>query len=122
MEVEIDGHKTPFSKIYKIQNVDEPLDTNVVLWPNFTASNWNSYYMYSEVLHNDDKIKGIPLISKSDDYEELMYKKGTENELYYITDELDVPDHLQQADAHLLVSYDKDRLKGSDLKYEIYNL
>ena len=121
LEVEIDGHKTPFSKIYKIQNVNEPLDTNVVLWPNFTASNWNSYYMYSEVLHNDDKIKGIPLISKSDDYEELMYKKGTENELYYITDELDVPDHLQQADAHLLVSYDKDRLKGSDLKYEIYN-
>ena len=50
-----------------------------------------------------------------------MYKNGKENELYYITDELDVPDHLQQANAHLLVSYDKDRLKGSDLKYEIYN-
>ena len=61
-----------------------------------------------EVLHNDDKIKGIPLISKSNDFEELMYKNGKENQLYYITDELDVPDHLQQADAHLLVSYDKE--------------
>jgi hypothetical protein len=120
LEVEIDGHPTPFSKIYPVKNPEKPLDTNVVLWPNFIAKNWDHYYMYSEMLHNDKEIKAIPLISKKEDYEKLMYSQENKKKLYYLTDDLEKEDHLQQANAHLKVHYDEDKLKGSDLKYEIY--
>ena len=120
LEVEIDGHPTPFSKLYKVKNSEVPLDTNVVLWPNFIAKNWDHYYMYSEILHNNKEVKAIPLISNKNDYEELMYSEKDESKLYYFTDDEETDDHLQQANAHLKVNYDEDKLKGSDLKYEIY--
>ena len=118
--IEIDGSPIPFSKLYPVKNSEKPLDTNVVLWPNFIAKNWNHYYMYSEMLHNDKEIKAVPLISNKKDYEALMYSKKDSEKLYYLTDDLDTKDHLQQANAHLKVNYDEEKLKGSDLKYEIY--
>ena len=54
---------TPFSKRYKVRNIENPLDTNVILWPNFIAPSWSNYYMYSELVHNDKDLKAIPLIS-----------------------------------------------------------
>ena len=92
LEVEIDGHPTPFSKIYPVKNPENPLDTNVVLWPNFIAKNWDHYYMYSEMLHNDKEIKAIPLISKKEDYEKLMYSQENKKKLYYLTDDLEKAD------------------------------
>ena len=120
LELEIDGHLTPFSKLYEVKNALNPLDTNVVLWPNFIAKKWDHYYMYSEMIHNDSELKAVPLISDKEDYEQLMYSETDKGNLYYLTDDLDKDDHLQQANAHLKVDYDEDRLKGSDLKYEIY--
>jgi len=122
LEVEIDGHITPFSKSYKVRNINEPLDTNVILWPNFIASNWSKYYMYSELVHNDKDLKAIPLISSKDDYEQLMFENDSKTELFYLTEDVDGREnyHLRRSKAKLQIKYDRDKLKECDLKYEIY--
>ena len=52
LELVISGSKTPFFKRYNVANPDEPLNTNVIIWPNYVAKNWREYYLYSELVHN----------------------------------------------------------------------
>ena len=122
LEVEIDGHMTPFSKRYKVRNIDNPLDTNVILWPNFIAPSWSNYYMYSELVHNDKDLKALPLISDKSDYEQLLFDNKEKTKLYYLTEDIDGRDnyHKRKSKALLKINYDRERLKECELKYEIY--
>ena len=122
LEVEIDGQMTPFSKRYKVRNIENPLDTNVILWPNFIAPSWSNYYMYSELVHNDKDLKAIPLISDKSDYEQLLFDNKEKTQLYYLTEDIDGRDnyHKRKSKALLKINYDRERLKECELKYEIY--
>lgn len=56
----VDGKKqTPIIKEYEIKHLTGA-QRNVILWPNFVAKDWNSYYLYSEYPSNSRDVKIVP--------------------------------------------------------------
>jgi hypothetical protein len=111
LKLEISGFDTYFSKRYTVPNATKPINTSVILWPNFYARNWSEYYLYSEIPHAGKGIKSIPLIADSDNIEKLRFTD--ENNLYYFHDKKDAP-------ASCIVEHNVDKLKEKAVRYEIF--
>lgn len=112
LKLEISGLETFFSKRYTVPNAENPIDTSVILWPNFYAKNWSDYYMYSEIPHSGKGIKSIPLIADAGNIERLRFKD--QNSLFYFTDE-------KNDIAKCIVEHNVEKLKEKSLKYEIFH-
>lgn len=115
LELSISGNLTSFKKSYKVYNPKEEIANNVILWPNFTAPNWTKYFLYSDLLHNDENIRALPIVSSIDDHNELCFNDKTTGELFDICN----PAH-KGPKARLKVAYNRERVKQRKLKYEIY--
>lgn len=119
LELEISGILTPFAKTYEVYKSVTPLQSNVVLWPNFISPKWNRYFLFSDLLHNDDKLKATPIIADPKNLNNLLYANTEENKLFYITE-----NHSMQSkhgvSCGLKVFYDREKVKQRNLKYEIY--
>jgi len=111
LKLEISGFDTYFSKRYPVPNSAKPINTSVILWPNFYASNWSEYYMYSEIPHTGKGIKSIPLVSDEENFEKLKF--NDENSLYYITDNANPL-------AKCIVEHNVDKIKEKSIRYEIF--
>jgi len=114
LELEVSGIKTPFTKTYKVFNPDNPVNSNVILWPNFISPAWTKYYMYSDVVHDTAHLKAIPIISAPQNPSEIFYSDKEKAKLYYITDSTN-----NRVNARELVFYDDEKMKGRN-QYEIY--
>jgi hypothetical protein len=112
LKLEISGFDTYFSKRYSVPNSAKPINTSVILWPNFYATNWSEYYLYSELPHGGKGIKSIPLIADNQNMEKLRFED--ENNLYYITDKK------KDAPASCIVEHNVEKLKEKITKYEIF--
>ena len=119
LELEISGILTPFTKLYQVYKSPTDLLSNVVLWPNFISQNWNRYFLYSDLLHNDEKLKAIPIIADPKDLNNLLYDKNKEGSLFYITGANDKGES-QGVSCGLKIFYDKEKIKQRNLKYEVY--
>ena len=119
LELEISGILTPFAKTYQVYKTEEDLQSNVVLWPNFISPKWNRYFLFSDLLHNDEKLKAVPIVADPKDLNDLLYSSDEDNKLFYITEDADKQSKLG-VDCGLKVFYDKDKVKQRNLKYEIY--
>jgi hypothetical protein len=116
LELVISGSKTPFFKRYNVVNVDEPLNTNVIIWPNFVAKNWREYYLYSELVHNRKGIKALPLYA-SDDFKSI--RMFDDNKVYHTSE--DNRKHYQKDfQSDVIVKYSDDKLKERPFNYEIF--
>lgn len=119
LELEISGILTPFAKTYEVYKSETALQSNVVLWPNFISPKWNRYFLFSDLLHNDDKLKATPIIADPKNLNDLLYADTVENKLFYITE-----NHNKQSkygvSCGLKVFYDREKVKQRNLKYEIY--
>ena len=116
LELTISESPTPFYKRYHVVNAEEPLNTNVSIWPNFVSDHWNSYFLYSEQVHNKKGIKVLPLYSKSKTTGVLEHKDGS---IYHTT--LDSRNHWEKEfQADVIVQYDDTQLRERSLNYEIY--
>ena len=111
LKLEISGFDTYFSKRYSVPNAAKPINTSIILWPNFYAANWTEYYLYSEIPHKCKGIKSIPLIADQDNIEKLQFDK--DKNLYYITEN-------ENAIAKCIVEHDVEKLKEKTLRYEIF--
>ncbi|WP_158797875.1 hypothetical protein [Pedobacter sp. L105] len=40
---------------------------DILMWPNFISKQWNRYFLYSEIPHNDAKFQATPFIGNIDD-------------------------------------------------------
>ncbi|RLJ73690.1 hypothetical protein [Pedobacter alluvionis] len=40
---------------------------DILMWPNFISKQWNRYFLYSEIPHNDAKFQATPFIGNVDD-------------------------------------------------------
>jgi hypothetical protein len=52
--------------IYNI-NSDTIKGKDILLWPNFISKQWNRYFLYSEIPHNDVKFQATPFIGDVND-------------------------------------------------------
>jgi hypothetical protein len=118
LELEISGILTPFSKTYPVYQSDEGLNSNVVLWPNFISPKWNRYFLYSEILHNDEKLKAFPIIADPGNLNDLLYDGNSDSKLFYITE--NKRKQPTGVEAGLKVFFDKEKVKQRNLRYEIY--
>jgi hypothetical protein len=116
LELEISGILTPFSKTYDVYQTEQGLESNVVLWPNFISPKWNRYFLYSDLLHNDDKLKAFPIIANPENLNDLLYD-NSDSKLYYITESKNKP---KGVDTALKVYFDREKVKQRNLRYEIY--
>jgi hypothetical protein len=46
---------------------DSILGKDILMWPNFISKQWNRYFMYSEIPHNDTKFQATPFIGNVND-------------------------------------------------------
>jgi hypothetical protein len=52
--------------IYKV-TTDSIVGKDILMWPNFISKQWNRYFLYSEIPHNDAKFQATPFIGNVDD-------------------------------------------------------
>ncbi|SEB20714.1 hypothetical protein [Pedobacter hartonius] len=52
--------------IYKV-TPDSIVGKDILMWPNFISKQWNRYFLYSEIPHNDAKFQATPFIGNVDD-------------------------------------------------------
>ncbi len=112
LKLEISGFETYFSKRYVVPNAAKPINTSIILWPNFYAKNWSEYYLYSEIPHSGKGIKSIPLIADSENLEKLRF--ADEGNLYYFNKDT------KNSPASCIVEHNVDRLKEKAVQYEIF--
>ncbi|MFM7054764.1 MAG: hypothetical protein ACKOX7_08485, partial [Bacteroidota bacterium] len=120
LELEISGILTPFSKTYDVYKSAQDLNSNVVLWPNFISNKWNRYFLYSDLLHNDEKLKAVPIIADPNNLNDLLYESRKDSRLFYITEANNAKADKKGISCALKVFYDKEKVKQRNLKYEIY--
>jgi len=116
LDLIISGSKTPFYKKYFVYNPDEPLKTNIIIWPNFVASNWREYYLYSELVHNRKGLKALPMYT-NDNLKGI--RRSSDGSIFH-TSKDDRKHYQKDFQSDIIVQYDPDRLKERDLNYEIF--
>ncbi|MBV5313642.1 MAG: hypothetical protein JZU47_10125 [Prolixibacteraceae bacterium] len=106
--------------IYNI-NSDSIKGKDILLWPNFISKQWNRYFMYSEIPHNDVKFQATPFI-------------GDVNDEFFriILDESGIPIYLAEKGKAITISDKHNNIKvqlhinsnsavaDNAYKYEIY--
>lgn len=118
LSLEISGIQTPFSRTYDVYRSQQDLSSNVVLWPNFISTKWSHYYLYSDLLHNDEKLKAVPIIADPANLNELLFENRRDSKLFYITGSKS--SGAKGVTCGLKVFYDKEKVKQRNLKYEVY--
>jgi hypothetical protein len=52
--------------IYKVTR-DTIIGQDILMWPNFISKQWNKYFLFSEIPHNDAKFQTVPFIGDVND-------------------------------------------------------
>jgi len=60
------GHEIVRQVVYNVIS-DSILGKDILMWPNFISRQWNRYFMYSEIPHNDTKFQATPFIGNVND-------------------------------------------------------
>lgn len=115
-----DDRIRPTSRVYNVGSGDSLQNKDIILWPNFIAHEWNRYFLYSELPHNNP----------SQTYAAFPFVGETDSEFFRImTDENNAPlllakdgnlmDSKGSVDAKLLVEANNS-VNEMRYKYEIY--
>jgi hypothetical protein len=118
LDLTISESKIPFYKRYKVANPKEPLNTNVIIWPNFVSEKWDQYYLYSELVHNRKGIKALPVYASKADKTSGV-RINSDKSIYHTTND-DRKHYEREFQADVIVQYDDTKLKERYLNYEIY--
>ncbi|HMK04159.1 MAG TPA: hypothetical protein VK489_08210 [Ferruginibacter sp.] len=60
------GNEITKQIIYKVTR-DSIIGQDILIWPNFISKQWNRYFMFSEITHNDAKFQATPFIGNVND-------------------------------------------------------
>jgi hypothetical protein len=115
------GAKIEKNVKYKV-NKESIKGQNILLWPNFISKQWNRYFLYSEIPHNDAKFQATPFIGDvNDDFFRIILdeKNGTP---LYLADKgktSNIPDKNSNIKCLLHVNSNH-AIANNKYKYEIY--
>ncbi|MEM7655923.1 MAG: hypothetical protein AAF399_07330 [Bacteroidota bacterium] len=108
----IDDKKlTPITKEYELQPIEN--ERSVIMWPNFIAEDWESYYLYSEFPVADKGTQLVPFFRNANSLNPILSEKG--RLIYADSEEVD-PNQLR---LQRLVNYPQLSLDSSFHKYDI---
>ena len=105
--------------VYTVKSDRYIMNSDILLWPNFISSQWNKYYMYSEMPAGVSSIdfNAIPFVGEQVDGKFLPVADKEYNPIY-LTEDQDVL-RGSGIDSMLLVTADH-RVADNPYKYEIY--
>ena len=70
------GNEITKQVVYKVTR-DSIIGQDILLWPNFISKQWNRYFLYSEIPHNDSKFQATPFIGDvNDDFFRIVLDKN----------------------------------------------
>ena len=97
------GNEITKEQTYNV-NADSVKGKDILMWPNFISKQWNRYFLYSEIPHNDVKFQATPFI-------------GDVNDIYFriVLDDNGTPIYL--ADKGTVTSMSN---KSSNIKYQLH--
>ena len=52
--------------VYRVTN-ESIVGKDILIWPNFISKQWNRYFLYSEIPHNDTKFQATPFVGNVND-------------------------------------------------------
>lgn len=71
------GNEISKQIIYKVTR-DSIIGQDILMWPNFISKQWNRYFLFSELPHNDAKFQATPFIGDVNDdfFRIILNEKG----------------------------------------------
>jgi hypothetical protein len=76
------GAKIEKNAKYKV-NKESIRGKDILIWPNFISKQWNRYFLYSEIPHNDVKFQATPFIGDvNDDFFRIVLDEKNGTPLY----------------------------------------
>ena len=106
--------------IYKITSTSIE-GKDILMWPNFISKQWNRYFLYSEIPHNDAKFQATPFIGNVEDdfFRIVLDEKGVPLYLANNGRAAVVPEKYGNIKAQLHVT-SNNAVADNKYKYEIY--
>ena len=106
--------------IYKITSTSIE-GKDILMWPNFISRQWNRYFLYSEIPHNDAKFQATPFIGNVEDdfFRIVLDEKGVPLYLANNGRAAVVPEKYGNIKAQLHVT-SNNAVADNKYKYEIY--
>jgi len=69
------GNEIPKQVVYRVTK-DTIIGQDILMWPNFISKQWNRYFLFSEIPHNDTKFQATPFIGDvNDDFFRIVLDK-----------------------------------------------
>ena len=106
--------------LYKV-TADSIKAKDILMWPNFISKQWNRYFIYSEIPHNDAKFQATPFVGNVDDdfFRIALDDKGVP--LYLAKDgkATIIPEKYGNIKAQLHIT-SNNAVADNKYKYEIY--
>ena len=123
------GKSRELKETYTVK-ADRISNKDILLWPNFISTQWNRYFLYSEMPHNTESrscpFRATPIVGeyKNNDFRIIVDEKSAEKEpvLLAKNGNICVSEEVQRnhgLEAKLLITSDN-RVADNDYKYEIY--
>lgn len=106
--------------IYKVTSTSIE-GKDILMWPNFISKQWNRYFLYSEIPHNDAKFQATPFIGNVEDdfFRIVLDEKGVPLYLANNGKAAVVPQKYGNIKAQLHVT-SNNAVADNKYKYEIY--
>ena len=94
---------------------------DILMWPNFISKQWNRYFLYSEMPHNDPQFQANPFVGNVDDdfFRIIFNKKGAPLLLAENSKASDLTDENKDVNVKLHLNFNN-AVANSDYHYEIY--
>jgi hypothetical protein len=92
---------------------------DILLWPNFMSKQWNRYFMFNEIPHNDVKFQATPFVGDVNDEYFRIALDDNQDPMYLAKDGKIAPMPNSNFKASLLVENNQ-KVNDNPYKYEIY--
>ncbi|WP_296150221.1 hypothetical protein [uncultured Flavobacterium sp.] len=114
------GNEITKQVVYNVTR-DSILGKDILLWPNFISKQWNRYFLYSEIPHNDAKFQATPFVGDANDdfFRIVMDEKGVPFYLSKNGKSVEVSEKHRHIKAELHVA-SNNAVADNAYKYEIY--
>lgn len=117
----VSGNKIEKPQVYNV-NINSIRGKDILIWPNFISKQWNSYFLYSEIPHNDVKFQTSPFIGDVNDQYFKIVLDENDNPIYLAengkTKNID-PTKYPNIKVQLHVNINP-AVSDNNYKYEIY--
>ena len=115
------NRELPFNVVYTAKETTIR-NKDIMIWPDFISTQWNSYYLFSEMPHNFPSVQcpycATPFLGNLND---MYFRAMTDenNEPVYVAKDGKVVVREDQAHVELIVNSDS-RVAANPYKYEVY--